>query len=99
LKLSVKPLNCSPKPYGGQVNYLGNLEAQHHLKIKSNEETYNAFIVDKLMKAIRVLWERFEVEHLLLILTSDPVVMLFYQYTIYGFKANVRLVHDYVNTE
>jgi predicted Zn-dependent protease len=82
-----------------EVHFLGNIEAQHHLKITSNEETYGAFTVDKLLKAVRALRMKFEVEGLLLVLTGDPVVITFYRVEPYGFKMRVSLVHDYVNTK
>jgi predicted Zn-dependent protease len=94
-----KALELFPKDLWEEVNYLGNLEAQHHVKIQSKDETKDAFMVDKLMKAIRALRESLEVKNLLLTLTSDPVIIMFYYLDHDGFKTQVRLVHDYVNTK
>ena len=84
------------EPWEG-VNYLGNMEVEHHLEIRSRDELHGAFIIDRLMNRIRELRKQLEARDLLLALTHDPVIITYYRFEGSGLKRIVNLVRDYVN--
>ncbi|UCH57490.1 MAG: hypothetical protein JSV18_00800 [Candidatus Bathyarchaeota archaeon] len=78
------------------VNYLGNINIDHHLRIKSREELHGAFIVNGLVEKLRELKRLLDIRELLLALTQDPVIITYYHYELNRFRRIINLVRDYV---
>lgn len=99
LDIIYRALSYFPDELWEGVNYLGNVDVEHHLKISSKDELHGAFIIDRLMNKIRELRKRLEARDLLLALTHDPVIIAYYTFEDDGLKRMVNLVRDYVNKE
>ncbi|KON31495.1 hypothetical protein AC482_00455 [miscellaneous Crenarchaeota group-15 archaeon DG-45] len=99
LKIIWRALSYFPEEMWDGVNYLGNVDLEHHLKIRSGEELHGAFVVEQLMNRIRELKKHLEARDLLLALTHDPVVIAYYSFEDGGLRRVVGLVRDYVNRE
>ncbi len=94
-----RALNFFPEELWDGINYLGNMSMEHHLKIRTKEELYGAFTVEKLVKKIRELKRRFGTRNLLLALTHDPVILTYYRLEKTGFQRKINLVRDYVTKD
>jgi hypothetical protein len=94
-----KAFNYFPKGVWKGVNYLGNINIKHDLKIKSREEVHGAFIFPHLVTKIREMKGMFEIHDLLLGVTHDPVIVTYHRFELNRFKRIVNLIHDYVSND
>ena len=81
------------------VNYLGNLDLEHHVRIKADEKSQGAFIVNTLLEKMRELRNLLESRGLLLGLTQDPVILSYYRFDVDRFRRIINLVRDYVSSD
>ena len=81
------------------INYLGNMNLKHDLKIKSEEKTYKAFIFSSLMIRIRKKKDKLKNQNLLLAVTCDPVIAVYRRLESGMFKEVINLIRDYVSHE
>jgi len=81
------------------VNYLGNLDLEHHVRIEANETPRGAFIVNTLLDRMRELRRLLESRGLLLGLTRDPVILSYYRFDVDRFRRVINLVRDYVTSD
>ena len=81
------------------VNYLGNVDIDHHVKIMVKNEQRRAFFVRELIERIRKLRKLLEVHSLLLALTLEPVIVSYYNFEKGGFRRIINLVRDYVTSD
>jgi len=88
-----------PKGIWEGVEYLGNLDMEHDLKITSNKKVCGAFIFEKVVSKIRKLKGKFKTFKLLLGITSDPIVSIYYRFEFGTYYRMVNLVHDYVSED
>jgi len=85
-----------PKGIWETIEYLGNLTLEHDVKIASKERVYGAFIFERLIQRIRKLRASFKTFVLLLGITSDPIVTVYYRFEKGAYERIVNIVHDYV---
>ncbi len=81
------------------ANYLGNLNIEHDLKIKSKDNVYGAFMFSNLMEKMRRVRRMLQVKDLLLAITCDPIIIVYHRFESGGFKRVANLVYDYVSRE
>jgi hypothetical protein len=81
------------------IEYLGNLNMEHDVKITSNRGVYGAFIFEKLVMKIRKLKSMFNAFELLLGITPDPIVTIYYRFERRTYERMVNLIHDYVSRD
>jgi hypothetical protein len=81
------------------VNYVGNVMVKQDLKIKSGNDLFGAFLFSRLLREIRDMRSVYSVKELLLGVTHDPVIVVYYRLEGDGFKRVVNLVHDYVASD
>lgn len=85
---------------GEGIEYLGNVILKHDLKIELNKKTYGGFLLKDLIKKLREMKKRFKSEKLLLALTHDPVILIYYQFDErYRIVRKGGPVHDFVLEE
>lgn len=94
-----KAFSYFPRGIWEGVNYVGNISVKRHLKIKSKEEVYGAFVFSHFIRRIREMRSMFRVEDLLLAVTHDPVIVMFHRFEVDRFKRIVNVVHDYVSDD
>lgn len=81
------------------INYLGNLDLEHHVRIKANQEHRGAFIVNTLVEKMRVLKKLLKSQGILLGLTLDPIIFSYFQFDANRFRRIINLVRDYVTLD
>lgn len=99
IKIVEQATKYFPKGTWEAVEYLGNLTMKHDLKIASKERVYGAFIFEKLIQKIRKLKAAFKTFELLLGITSDPIVTIYYRFEKGAYERIVNIVHDYVSED
>ena len=99
--LKIVNLACEyfPKGIWESIEYLGNLNIEHDVKVASNTRIYNAFIFEKLLRRIRKLKSMLKAFKLLLGITSDPIVTVYYRFEIGTFQRIISIVYDYVSDD
>ena len=79
-----------------EIRYLGKLGLEYDVKIGTVGESFGAFLFEKLTKRIRGIKDSYGLINLLLAITSDPIVDMYYFFDGKHFKRSLYLVHDYV---
>lgn len=85
-----------PSETWDDIRYLGKLSLEHDVKIATNEEFFGAFIFGKLVERIERIKDSNKLMSLLLGITPDPIVAVYYFFDGKTFKRALYLVHDYV---
>jgi predicted Zn-dependent protease len=88
-----------PRGTWESIEYLGNLNMNHDVRIATNKRIYGAFIFGKLVRKIRKLKKMFEAFEPLLGITSDPIVSVYYRFEMGTYERVVNLIHDYVSED
>ncbi|MEM3010629.1 MAG: hypothetical protein QXE76_02340 [Candidatus Bathyarchaeia archaeon] len=88
-----------PKGTWETIEYLGNLSLKHDVKIASKGRIYGAFLFERLIQKIKKLKVAFKRFELLLGVTSDPVVTIYYRFEGGAYERIVNVVHDYVSED
>ncbi len=78
------------------ARYLGSLSLEHDVKIATGGETFGAFLFEKLTERIRRIKDSHKLVDLLLGITPDPIVAMYYCFDGKRFKRTLYLVHDYM---
>lgn len=78
------------------ILYMGNLSLKHDVKIATSGESLGALLFQKLIKRIRRIKGSDRLMSLLLGITPDPVVAMYYFFDGKNFKRALYLVHDHV---
>jgi predicted Zn-dependent protease len=86
-----------PSKTWDDVRYLGKLSLKYDVKIASDGELMGAFLFERLTKTIKRIRAFHRLMDLLLAITSEPVVALYYFFNGKGFKRTLYFVHDYVD--
>ena len=58
IEIICRALSYFPEEPWEGVNYLGNMDVEHHLEIRSRDELHGAFIIEQLMNKIRKMKAR-----------------------------------------
>ena len=101
LEIIWKALEYFPKSLWRGVNYLGNVNMKHDIKIRveSKDSIYGAFNFNKLIKRVRKIRELLQVKDILLAVTRDPIIALYYAFNFDGVSRMANLVHDYFSKD
>jgi len=94
-----KAFSYFPRGIWEGVNYVGNINVKCHLKIRSKQEVYGAFIFSQLLRKIKEVKSTLKTEDLLLAVTHDPVIVTYHRFEVDRFKRTINIVHDYVSSE
>jgi predicted Zn-dependent protease len=78
------------------VRYIGELKINHDITMVTDREKRGAFLVENLTKRIRKIKD-IKLVNLLLGITEDPIIAMFYYFDGKTFKRSLFLVHDYVS--
>lgn len=81
------------------IRYLGKLSLKHDVTIKTGGESFGAFLFEKLTKRIGRMKDSHRLMNLLLAITPDPILAMYYFLDGRQFKRTIHLVHDYVAEE
>jgi len=92
-------LKYFPKGIWEGVEYLGNVNIKHDLKVEINKRPYGAFLFQDLIKMIRETKKTFKSDKLLLAVTHDPVIAIYYQFEVTRLIKISNLVRDFVSKE
>jgi hypothetical protein len=85
-----------PQESWGAVNYLGELRLDHDIKIGTDEQSFGAFLFEKLIRRIKRAAGRDSLVGLLLGITLDPVLVVNYSFDGRNFRRTGYFVHDFV---
>ncbi len=77
------------------VKYLAKLILEHDVTIATGGESFGAFLFEKLTKRIGRIKHSNRLVNLLLGITSDPIIAVYYFFDGRRFKRTLHLVHDY----
>jgi len=88
--------NYFPTEIWDDVRYIGKLKMNHDVTITTGEEHRGAFLVEKITKRIKRIRDC-ELMNLLLGITTDPVIAMYYYFDGNLFRRSLFLVHDYVS--
>lgn len=78
------------------IKYVGKLSLKHDVKIATSAKSIGALLFEKLIKKIGRIKNSHSFMSLLLGITPDPIVDMYYFFDGKHFKRAVYLVHDYV---
>lgn len=78
------------------IRYFGKLTLKHDVTIRTGEESFGGFLFEKLTKRIRRMKDSHRSMNLLLGITPDPILAMYYFLDGRHFKRTLHLVHDYV---
>ncbi|MCX8171254.1 MAG: hypothetical protein N3E47_04710 [Candidatus Bathyarchaeota archaeon] len=82
-----------------EVNYIGNINMKHDLKVKIKEEVYNAFIFNNLIEKIRRIRRILQIKDLLLAVTREPIVAIYHRFGGKTLSSFATIVYDYVSND
>ena len=100
LEIIWKAFDYFPEGVWEGINYLGNIKQKHDLKIKSEERVYGAFIFDGLKDMMIEMKNALKSDYdLLLAVTHDPVVAIYYRFELEKIKRIINLIRDYVSKD
>lgn len=101
LEIIWSALKYFPKGLWKEVNYLGNINVMYDVKIRVESEnaTYKAFIFNRLVNKINRIRELLQIKDLLLAITCDPVIALYYVLNFEKITQIANLVHDYFSRD
>lgn len=85
-----------PTETWGDIRYLGKLSLEHDIKIATSGEPFGAFLFEKLIERIEKIKGSDRLINLLLGITPDPIVAVYYFFDGKNFKRALYFVHDYV---
>ena len=88
--------NYFPTEIWDDVRYIGKLKMNHDVTITTGEEHRGAFLVEKITKRIKRIRDC-KLMNLLLGITTDPVIAMYYYFDGNLFRRSLFLVHDYVS--
>ncbi len=77
------------------ILYLGKLSLKHDIKIVTNGESFGALLFEKLIKQIEKIKKSGRLVSLLLGITPDPIVAVYYFFDGKNFRRALYLIHDY----
>lgn len=78
------------------IRYLGSLNWKHDIEVQTNGESLGAFLLENLTKLIGKIKDSHKFMPLLLGITPDPIIAMYYFFDGKHFKRALYLVHDYV---
>jgi len=96
VKIAEDAKNYFPRETWNDIRYLGKLSLNYDIKIIANGESFEAFLFEKLTKRIKMVRDAHRPLNLLLAITVDPVVALYYLFDGKHFRRVQYLIHDYV---
>ena len=82
-----------------ETSFVGNLNVRFDLEIRLDEVFHGAFIFSHLLRRIRKMKDLLRIEDLLLGVTHDPVIVMYYRFDVDRFRQIVDIVHDYVSDD
>ncbi len=89
--------NFFPIETWGDVKYLAKLMLEHDVTIATGGESFGAFLFEKLTKRIGRIKRSNKLTNLLLGITPDPIIAVYYFLDGRRFRRTLHLVHDYVD--
>lgn len=92
-----RALEYFPRGLWEGVNYLGNADMRHDVKIKFRESIYGAFIFNNLMGKIKRIKSALGIKNLLLAVTSDPIIAVYHRFDAKRLNQVANLIYDYVS--
>ncbi|MBS7607517.1 hypothetical protein KEJ14_06760 [Candidatus Bathyarchaeota archaeon] len=92
-----RALKYFPKGLWEEVNYLGNANIKHDVKIKIRESIYGAFIFNNLIGKIKRIRSALGIKNLLLAVTSDPIIAVYHRFDARRLSQVANLIYDYVS--
>lgn len=97
VKIVEKARGFFPKETWDAISYLGKLNLEHDVEIATSGESFGAFLFERLAKRIGRIKDEHKSLNLLLGITPDPILAMYYFFDGKNFKRSLYLVHDYVN--
>ncbi|MFQ5759060.1 MAG: hypothetical protein ACE5IF_05230 [Candidatus Bathyarchaeia archaeon] len=79
------------------VEYLAKLNLEHDVTIVAGGESFGAFLFERLTKRIGRIKHSNRLMNLLLGITPDPIVAIYYYLDGRRFKRTLHLVHDFMD--
>ena len=79
-----------------EIRYLGKISLEHDVRITTSVDSLEAFLFQKLIERVGKIRDSERLMNVLLGITPDPIVAVYYSFDGRHFKRTVCLVHDYV---
>ena len=92
-----RALEYFPRDLWIGVNYLGNMNMEHDVKLRSKETVYRAFIFHNLIEKIRRIRKLLKIKEVLLAVTCDPIIAIYHRFEVEKLSCFANLIHDYVS--
>jgi len=96
VKIAEEAKSYFPTETWDDVRYLGKLSLKYDIKIVANGKHFEAFLFEKLTEKVRRVKDSYKTLNLLLAITPDPIVALYYLFDGKRFRRMPYLIHDYV---
>jgi len=96
VKITEDARSYFPTETWDDIRFLGKLSLEHDVKIVTNKQSLGAFLIEKLTKRIGRIRDSNRLMNILLGITPDPIVAMYYAFDGKHFKRTLYLVHDYV---
>ena len=96
IKVFEKAKNYFPNGIWDNVTCIGKLDIEHDLQVETQGRLCGALIFKKLIKKIKKIYVSDRFMNLLIAVTQDPVIDLYYFFDGNNFKRLSYLIHDYM---
>ncbi|MHA1265370.1 MAG: hypothetical protein ACTSRS_09070 [Candidatus Helarchaeota archaeon] len=94
-----KAFEYFPKGLWTEVNYHGNIDLHPDVRLKTKDKEFGALLFTKLLQRIRGLKHSLHLTQLLLAVTHDPVVGIYYNLELEKIRQRINLVYDFVSRD
>lgn len=99
LETIYKALEYFPRGLWEGVNYLGDINVEYDVKIRSKYNVYGAFVLKNLLEKMRKVKQILQLSNLLLAITYDPIITVYHEFEAGRFRRIASLVHDYFSRD
>jgi predicted Zn-dependent protease len=96
VELVYKALDYFPSELWNFVIYKGVVKIPYDIKVSIDDNEYEAFVYNKLLRKLREIKKEFSSKNRLLAITLSPILMIRYYIDEGKIKQSILLVHDWI---
>ena len=99
LETIYRALEYFPRGLWEGANYLGDINVEYDVKVRSKYGVYGAFVLKNLLEKMKEVKRILQLNNLLLAVTYDPIITVYHEFDAGRFRRVANLVHDYFSRD